>query len=357
MNNKRLESVISKMKEDNIDQLLISDPNSIFYLTGKWIYPGERMNILSVVSNGDVKYFVNKLFPINEDLGIELVWLDDTDDQVKILANSVVPRYVGVDKNLEAKFLLPLMDIVDDADFSDGSYILDDLRAIKDEEEKDYMKKSSELNDLAMEKMKKKLSEDLSEKEMSRFLADTYEELGASGFSFDPIIAYGKNGADPHHNNDSSKKVIGDSIIVDMGCRYLDYCSDMTRTFFYKEVSDKSKEVYNTVLNANLAAISVIKPGVKLSTIDKAARDVISEAGYGEYFTHRTGHFIGLETHDKGDVSSSNDNTAKVGNIFSIEPGIYLPGEVGVRIEDLVLVTEDGCEVLNSYSKELTIID
>ncbi|MBP2025807.1 M24 family metallopeptidase [Peptoniphilus stercorisuis] len=357
MNEKRLEKVLEKMKEDNLDQLLLCDPSSIFYLTNKWIYPGERMHILSIVSNGDVKFFVNKLFPIEEDLGVEIVWLDDTDEQIKILSDYVIPRFVGVDKDLSAKFLIPIMNVVDDADFIVGSYIIDNLRAIKDEDEIVNMKKSSSLNDKAMEKMKDKLSLDLSEKEMGRFLADTYEELGASGFSFDPIIAYGKNASNPHHENDDSKKEIGDSIVVDMGCRYLDYCSDMTRTFFYKEVSDEDKKVYDTVLLANLKAIEKIKPGELLSNIDKAARDVIEEAGYGEYFTHRTGHFIGLETHDKGDVSSANHNICEVGNIFSIEPGIYIPGGVGVRIEDLVLVTEDGCEILNSYPKELQIIN
>lgn len=357
MNEKRLEKVLKKMKEENLDQLLISDPSSIFYLTNKWIYPGERMHVLSIVSNGDVKFFVNKLFLIEEDLGIEIVYLDDTDDQIKILSDNIIPRFVGVDKNLAAEFLIPIMNIVDSADFVVGSYIIDDLRAIKDEDEIVKMKKSSELNDKAMGKMKEKLKSDLSEKEMSRFLADTYDEIGANGFSFDPIIAYGKNASDPHHENDVSKKVLGDSIVVDMGCRYLDYCSDMTRTFFYKEVSDEDKKVYETVLRANLSAIEKVKPGELLSNIDKAARDIIEEAGYGEYFTHRTGHFIGLETHEKGDVSHTNDNICEVGNIFSIEPGIYIPGGVGVRIEDLVLVTEEGCEVLNSYPKELQIID
>jgi Xaa-Pro dipeptidase len=130
----------------------------------------------------------------------------------------------------------------------------------------------------------------------------------------------------------------------------------MTRTFFYKEVSDKGREVYETVKEANQRAIDLVKPGVKLSDIDAAARDYITEKGYGEYFTHRLGHFIGIDCHETGDVSGANDNVAEVGNVFSIEPGIYIPGEVGVRIEDLVIVTEDGCENLNHYSKDLEVI-
>ncbi|HBG67376.1 MAG TPA: peptidase M24 family protein, partial [Kandleria vitulina] len=165
------------------------------------------------------------------------------------------------------------------------------------------------------------------------------------------------NGADPHHVGDDSRLKEGDSIIVDMGCIYNGYCSDMTRTFFYKSVSEKQKDVYNLVLKAQLAAEAAIKPGLKLSDIDKVARDIISEAGYGEEFNHRLGHFIGRLTHEAGDVSSANDAIIKPGMIFSIEPGVYLPGEFGVRIEDLVLVTEDGCKVLNHYPKELMILE
>lgn len=130
----------------------------------------------------------------------------------------------------------------------------------------------------------------------------------------------------------------------------------MTRTVFYKSASEKAKEVFNIVLEANKRAIAMVKPGVRFCDIDNAAREYITEKGYGKYFTHRTGHSIGIETHDMGDVSSINTDILKPGMIFSVEPGIYLPGEFGVRIEDLVLVTEDGHELLNKYNKELNII-
>ena len=130
----------------------------------------------------------------------------------------------------------------------------------------------------------------------------------------------------------------------------------MTRTAFYKSVSEKGREVFEIVKEANLRAIAAVKPGVRFCDIDAAARDYITEKGYGKYFTHRTGHSIGIECHDYGDVSSVNTMPVEEGMIFSIEPGIYLPGEVGVRIEDLVLVTADGCEVLNKYPKDLLII-
>ena len=130
----------------------------------------------------------------------------------------------------------------------------------------------------------------------------------------------------------------------------------MTRTVFLKEASDKAKEVFEIVLEANKRAINTVKPGVRFCDIDAAARDYIASKGYGEYFTHRTGHSIGIDVHDYGDVSAINKDVVEPGMIFSIEPGIYLPGEIGVRIEDLVLVTEDGCEVLNKADKEICIL-
>ncbi|WP_074010971.1 M24 family metallopeptidase [Romboutsia timonensis] len=171
-----------------------------------------------------------------------------------------------------------------------------------------------------------------------------------------PIIAYGANGADPHAHCGSAKLKEGDCVILDIGCIKDNYCSDMTRTVFYKSAPEKAKEVFNIVLEANKRAIAMVKPGVRFCDIDNAAREYITEKGYGKYFTHRTGHSIGIETHDMGDVSSINTDILKPGMIFSVEPGIYLPGEFGVRIEDLVLVTEDGHELLNKYNKELNII-
>jgi Xaa-Pro dipeptidase len=195
------------------------------------------------------------------------------------------------------------------------------------------------------------------EKHMGQLLMGIYEELGADGPSFDPIIAYGANCADPHHHPDHSQLKEGDSIIIDIGCVKSSYCSDMTRTVFYKSVSDQAREVYHIVKEANERAIAMVQPGVRFCDIDQAARSYIEEKGYGQFFTHRTGHSIGIEVHDFGDVSSVNTDCVAPGMIFSIEPGIYLPGEFGVRIEDLVLVTEDGCKVLNNYTKDLIVIE
>ncbi|MBQ6631681.1 MAG: aminopeptidase P family protein [Romboutsia sp.] len=353
----RLNKVLTKMKENNIHQMLVSDPNAIFYLTGKMISPGERLLALYLNTDGKHKLFINELFPVHEDLGVEKVWFDDTKDAVKIISEYIEKeKTVGVDKNWPARFLLRLMDLNPNSKYVNSSFIVDTLRMCKDEEEKDLMRNASRINDLAMDKLQKLLTKELSEKEMAQNLASIYEELGADGFSFHPIIAYGENGADPHAHCGKAKPKEGDCVILDIGCVKDNYCSDMTRTVFYKKAPQKAQEIFNIVLEANKRAISMIKPGVRFCDIDNAAREYITEKGYGKYFTHRTGHSIGIETHDMGDVSSINTDTLKPGMIFSVEPGIYLPGEFGVRIEDLVLVTEDGHEILNNHTKELNII-
>lgn len=358
MNQERLNKVLREMENKNVPQMLVSDPAAIFYLTGKWIHPGERMLALYINLNGENKLFINELFPVHEDLGVEKVWFNDTQDAIEIVSKYVdKSRPMGVDKNWPARFLLRLMELKGGSTFVNGSAILDRVRMSKDERERELMREASRLNDMAVERMIKLVPEKLTEKKMAGTLLSIYEELGAEGFSFDPIIAYGANAADPHHGVDNSTVKEGDSVIIDIGCVKDSYCADMTRTVFYRKASDKAREVYNTVLDANKKAIEIVKPGVRFCDIDAAARNHIESKGYGKYFTHRTGHSIGIEVHDFGDVSAINTDRVEPGMIFSIEPGIYLTGEVGVRIEDLVLVTEDGCEVLNKYNKELTIVE
>ncbi len=357
MKQNRLEKVLNEMKNNNINQMLVTDSKSIFYLTGKMINPGQRLLALYLNTNNSHKLFVNELFPITNDLGIEIVFFNDTQDSVEILSKYIQDNTtLGIDKNWVARFLLRLMELVPNCKYVNSSFIIDTLRMTKDEEEKSLMRNASRLNDLAMNKLQQTLLKDLTEKEMTNELSKIYEELGADGFSFSPIVAYGKNGASPHAKSGNTKLTPGDCVILDIGCIKDNYCSDMTRTVFYKEAPTKALEVFEIVLEANKRAISFVKPGTRFCDIDNAARSYITEMGYGKYFTHRTGHSIGLETHDMGDVSSVNTDTLKPGMIFSVEPGIYLPGEFGVRIEDLVLVTEDGYEILNSHTKELNII-
>jgi len=358
MNHKRINAVLNEMMTRGMDHLIISDPSSIDYLIGYHNQPGERMFVLLLSIDGHHHLFMNKLFFLDQELDIDIVWYEDTQDGAYLVSTYLQDAHcVGVDKNWEAKFLMKVMENRNpECCFEIGSICVDHVRMIKDEEEKELMRQSSRINDQAMQHVIEMLKEDLTEKEATARVTQIFESLGCSSYSFPAIIAYGANGADGHHEGDDTKLKPGDSIVIDMGGLYQGYCSDMTRTVFYKEVSEEQKKVYNLVRKANEAAEAMIKPGVKLCDIDKVARDIISQAGYGENFNHRLGHFIGRDVHEYGDVSAAFDMEVEEGMTFSIEPGIYIQGDFGVRIEDLVLVTKDGCEVLNSYTKDLIII-
>lgn len=244
------------------------------------------------------------------------------------------------------------------SEFRLGSPAVDLARSIKDASELDLMRAASATNDKAMEWLRSQLREGVTEHEIASGLLAEYRRLGAQEHSFTPIVSFGANAADPHHEPDETQLHRGDLVLFDVGCKRDSYCSDMTRTFFFgAEPSERDREIYETVRRANEAAEAIVRPGVTFAEIDLTARRIIEEAGYGEYFTHRLGHQIGLEDHEPGDVSSAHDEPVRTGQCFSIEPGIYLPGEMGVRIEDLLIVTEDGCEVMNSYPKELAVIE
>lgn len=355
----RAQKVFASMKENGMDQLIVSDPASINYLMGRLMNPGERLMVLVFdAAAGKTELVISKLYPQGDNPIWPVTYVDDVDDCVAILSEKIAETgVIGIDKNWAAKFLLRLMELRPNLTYKNGSYIIDKIRQIKTNEEQEFMIEASRLNDLAVERLIKEVNKGYTEKELADKLLDIYHDLGSEGFSFYPICCYGANAADPHHSNDDSTGKSGDSVILDIGCLWNGYCSDMTRTvFFGKEPSEEHRRIYEIVRNANLNAISKVKDGVKFSDIDAAARDFITEEGFGEYFTHRTGHSIGLEIHDKGDVSSINHAEVKEGMIFSIEPGIYLPGNIGVRIEDLVLVTKDGCEILNSVPKEITVV-
>ena len=360
MNLKRINKVIDEMNKRGIDHLIISDPSSIDYLIGYKNHPGERMYVLLLKSDGHHILFLNNLFYLDQQLDLDIVWYNDTDNCIDVLAQYLKDAHcIGVDKMWSAKFLLPLMQYgLDEVCFELGSICVDYVRMIKDEEEIELMKKASRINDQAIDQIIELIKGgQLSEEQASLKILEINSLLGCDGNSFSPIVAYGKNCADTHHSGDDTMLKEGDSIIIDMGGIYKGYCSDMTRTLFYKKASDEQIRVYELVKNANLAAEAMIRPGVKLSEIDKTARDFIKEGGFVAEFNHRLGHFIGRDVHEYGDVSSSFDMEVEEGMIFSIEPGVYIQGEFGVRVEDLVLVTKDGCEVLNSYSKDLTIIE
>lgn len=356
MKENRVAGAIKKLEKMGLSQMLVTDPMSIYYFTGKMFHPGERFLALYLSANGAHTLYLNRLFFCQEELGVEKVWMEDTEDIVGLLKKTLDSASpLGVDKDMPARFLLPLMDGKAADSFVNGSPAIDGQKACKDEEEQAAMILSSQINDKAMAEFKKLIQPGVTEKEIAAQMPDIYIECGGDQIDFG-IVAFGKNAADPHHGPDDTVLQEGDAVLLDVGCKKDGYCSDMTRTFFFRRAAEKAKEVYEIVKNANLQAEKAVRPGVRFCDIDKVARDYITERGYGEYFTHRLGHSIGMQCHEAGDVSAANQNIIEEGMTFSIEPGIYLPGEVGVRVEDLVLVTKGGCRVLNSYSKELEIL-
>ena len=179
---------------------------------------------------------------------------------------------------------------------------------------------------------------------------------GASALSFDTIVAVGERSALPHANLTDKEVEEGKVVLMDYGCVYNGYCSDMTRTVAVGYADDKTKNIYDTVLNAQLAAIDAIKAGVHNKEVDKVARDIIANAGYGENFNHSLGHGVGLEIHEQPNLSPMSEDVLKAGNIVTVEPGVYVEGFCGIRIEDLVMVRSDGCENFTHSSKDFIIL-
>ncbi|WP_414600609.1 M24 family metallopeptidase [Allofournierella sp.] len=351
----RRERVLGAMKAQGLEQMIVSDPKSVWYLTGVDVEPYERLFALYLRKEGSV-LFLNRLFHVPNP-PCEAVWMTDTDDGVGMIAARVdKTKPLGIDKEWPARFLLPLMAACPGMECRLASDCVDDARARKDETERELMRMNSRLNDEVMRRTAAFLKEGMTEKEGEAFVLAQYKELGCEDVSFAPIVSFGANAADPHHMPDETRLKAGDCIVIDIGGKKQRYCSDMTRTYFCKEADPKYAAIHDLVRRANEAAEALVKPGVKLSELDAAARDLIAAEGYGEYFTHRLGHFIGQTDHEQGDVSSTSKLVAEEGMIFSIEPGVYLPGEFGVRVEDLVLVTADGCEVLNQVDKHWSLI-
>lgn len=362
MDTSRADAVLRGLADLGLSQMLVCDPLSIWWLTGYHTEPFERFLGLLVTrdpASGAARgtLFANRLFPDPEGAADEVVTFSDTDDPVPLVASRVdANTRLGVDKALEARWLLPLMEAGAGSGWALASRAVDEARSIKSPREQELMRAASLVNDEAMGWLASQVRVGVSEREIAEGLLAQYRRLGAEGHSFSPIVSFGANAADPHHEPDDTTLQPGDMVLFDVGCRRRRYCSDMTRTFFTAAPTRRQLTVYDAVRRANEAAEALVAPGVTFAHIDRCARAVIEEAGFGPNFTHRLGHQIGLVDHEPGDVSATHDEPVRPGQCFSIEPGVYLPGEMGVRIEDLVIVTKDGCEVINSYPKSPLVL-
>ena len=254
-----------------------------------------------------------------------------------------VAEFQGYEKNLNAK-LVPY------------NAKIAAFRAVKEEWELENMRKAQKIADKAFAEVLPRVKKGMSELELQAELIYCLYKNGAHGLSFDPIVVSGPNSSMPHGVAGERKIQDGDFITMDFGVLYNGYCSDMTRTVAVGYATEEMKTVYNTVLAAQLAGLAVTKAGVPGKDIDAAARQVIVDAGYGPYFGHGYGHSVGLEIHEAPSPAGKNDQPMPLYAVASAEPGIYLPGKFGVRIEDCVIYTEDGYENLATSPKELIIL-
>lgn len=233
---------------------------------------------------------------------------------------------------------------------------IDAFRATKEPWEIELMRKAQAITDQTFSELCKIIQAGMTEKELEAELLYRLYKHGAEGPSFDPIVVSGPNTSLPHGVPGERKLEFGDFITMDFGCIYGGYCSDMTRTVALRFVSEEMDKVYKTVLKAQLAGIAATKAGVAGRDIDGAARKVIADAGYGDYFGHGYGHSLGILIHEAPNANTRNDQPMPAGAVVSAEPGIYLPGKFGVRIEDVTVITETGCEVLTKSPKKLIIL-
>ena len=235
--------------------------------------------------------------------------------------------------------------------------IIENIAAVKDQSEIDALQTAVDITDRVFDLILPEIKVGVTEKYIAAKISYLFKQEGADGDSYDSIIASGANGALPHATPSENKVKNGDFIVMDFGALYRGYHADMTRTIVVGSASDRHKEIYNIVLESQLAGISYAKSGVKCSDLDKVCRDVIDDKGYGELFMHSTGHGLGLEVHTMPRISWMNNTRLEENNVITIEPGIYIAGWGGVRIEDDCLITKDSCKPMNRSTKDLVIVD
>ena len=262
---------------------------------------------------------------------------------------------IAVDNEMRADILLALQDALPAALFKPGDASLSELRRIKDGNEVELLQQAASIADKAYEIAKPQIKAGMTEIEVGKLLSDSMSDLG--GTPTFAIVATGPNGAEPHHLNDATRLEEGHVVILDFGCDVQGYKSDITRVVAINSASDQAKYVYRIVCEAHMAARAMAKAGALAGDVDQAARSVIEQAGFGGFFVHRTGHGIGMNGHESPNITPGSDFVLEEGNCFSIEPGIYLPGEFGVRIENIVMAKADVCYSFNvDQAPELEIV-
>jgi len=353
---KNLEKYLSLL-EDKADGLLLTSRYSRHYGAEYDIAEG-----IAVVSRRGCRYFTDSRYIESAEKnikGFEVIMTDRAHPYSQLLNEAIaefditalgyeenyltVAEFSEFEKKLNAK-LVPM------------HRQISAFRQVKEAWELDIMRRAQAIADKAFAEVLTRIQPGMTEKELQAELIYCLYKNGGEGLSFDPIVVSGPNTSLPH--GVASDRVIrkGDFITVDFGVLLGGYCSDMTRTVAIGYATEEMEKVYNTVLQAQLAGIAATRAGIKGKEIDAAARQVIADAGYGEYFGHGYGHGLGMEVHEAPNCNPSGETVMEIGMVTSAEPGIYLPGKFGVRIEDVVIFTADGCENITHSPKNLIIL-
>ncbi|MFB5088119.1 Xaa-Pro peptidase family protein [Psychrobacillus sp. PGGUH221] len=362
---KQVERIQSFLKSNNIDAAFITTPDNVFYFTGFRSNPHERL--LGVLIFKDAAPFIicpQMEVPDASATGWtgDIVGHQDTENAWDIVVQTIqnkvgVINSLAIEKaHLTVERQEAILERIPAIQISRIDEAINKLRVIKTEDELVNMRKAAELADFAIEVGCKEIAEGKTELEILNAIENAVKEKGGYQMSFDTMVLSGPKTASPHGNPGDRKIQKGDFILFDLGVVYNGYCSDITRTVAFGEPTEEKREVYETVRRAEEAAVNAVKPGVTAMELDKIARDVITDAGYGEYFTHRLGHGLGISVHEFPSITGVNEMELETGMVFTIEPGIYHPDITGVRIEDDVVVTDNGVEVLTKFPKELIVL-
>jgi len=360
----RLTRVAAEAGERGVDALLITPSPDYAYLLGYRAPAMERLTCLIVPAEGQPALVLPRLEePLaRHELGemaddISFVAWDETDDPIRLVQTIAAGALrVAVQDQMWARFALRLRAALDPAQLVEAGPTMSALRRVKSPEEIERLREAAAAADAAMRSVTAEQLSGRTEVEVSRHIRELL--LGAGNDTADfAIVASGPNSASPHHEAGERVIEVGDAVVLDFGGVRSGYCSDTTRTAFVGDPAPEFAALYAVLREAQEAACEAVQPGIACSEIDDVARGIIDDAGYGAAFMHRTGHGIGLETHEEPYIVSSNHEPLQPGHAFSVEPGIYLREKWGARIEDIVVCTDGGGERLNTTSTELYIVD
>jgi D-alanyl-D-alanine dipeptidase len=358
----RMRRAAEAAAEAGLDGVLVAPGPDLVWLTGYRPVETERLTLLVLRPGQDPALVVPTLEAPDaaKSVGAPALtlhdWTDGTDPYAAAAPLLDRAGRFGISDNGWALHLLGLQKRLPDSRYTALTDALPMLRAVKDAAELERLAAAGAAADEAFEEIRKVRFADRRESEVSRELADLLRRFGHSQVDF-TIVASGPNGANPHHEADERVIEQGDMVVLDFGGLKDGYGSDTSRTVHVGEPDEEERKVHDIVREAQEAGFRAVRPGVACQDIDRAARAVIKDSGYGEYFIHRTGHGIGVTTHEPPYMVEGEEQPLVPGMCFSVEPGIYLPGRFGVRIEDIVTVTEDGGRRLNTTTREMVIVD